>query len=246
MLVDVHAHLTIGQFDKDIDEVMKRNKDVTIIENGLDYENNLKVLELAGKYKNVRAALGLYPTHAVEINDENFANVLKFIKKNKSKTCAVGEIGLDLQEIEDIKLQRERFIELVELARKIDKPVIVHSRKAEKETVEALESTGYKKVVMHCFCGNMKLVKRIEDNGWFITIPVIVLNSQQFQLIAERVSINQILTETDSPYLHFNKNERNEPRNVSYSLKKISEIKNMDEDEVKKNIFMNFQKLFKK
>lgn len=244
MLVDVHAHMTLERFKKDIDEVMERNKGVIIVENGLDHKNNLEVLELAKKYNNVRPALGIYPTHAVGLDDNSFEKELKFIEKNKSKISAVGEIGMDLQEIKDITLQKERFIRLIELARKINKPVIVHSRKAESQTVDTLEETGYKKVIMHCFCGNMKLVKRIEDNGWFITIPALVVKSQQFQLVAEKVNINQLLTETDSPYLHFNRDERNEPKNVLHSIKKISEIKNMDENEVERNIFMNFQKIF--
>jgi len=245
MLVDVHAHMTLKNFDSDIDEVMLRNKDVIIVENGLNHESNLKTLDLSSKYKNVKAALGLYPTHAVELDEDSFEDELKFIASNKDKMIAIGEIGLDLKEIKTINLQRERFIELVKLAQKLDKPVIVHSRRAERDTVETLEGIGYKKVVMHCFCGNMKLVKRIEDNGWFITTPVIVQNSQQFQLIAERVNINQLLTETDSPYLHFIRDERNEPRNVLHSIKKISEIKKLNEEEVTKNIYMNFQKLFK-
>ncbi|HLD12357.1 MAG TPA: TatD family hydrolase [Candidatus Nanoarchaeia archaeon] len=244
MLIDVHAHMLSKAFDGDRDAVLERNKDVIIVENGVNYEDNVRALALAKKYTNVRAALGLYPTEVVRLSDEMFIDNLKFLEKHKEEMVAIGEIGLDLQEIESITLQRDRFVEIVELAKKLGKPVIVHSRKAEKEAVEALESVGAKKVVMHCFCGNMKLVKRIEDNGWYITIPALIETSKHFQVVAERVSSNQLLTETDSPHLNPIKTERNEPKNVFVAIKKIAEIKKCDIDEVMKNIFMNAQKLF--
>ncbi|MEK6812821.1 MAG: TatD family hydrolase [Nanoarchaeota archaeon] len=243
MLIDVHTHLTLPAFDQDRDTVMERNKNVLIIENGLYAESNLQVLELCKRYANVKAALGIYPTHAVDLAEEQFYLQLKWIKKQKNQCVAVGEIGLDLQEIESLQLQRERFIQLVELAKKMHKPVIVHSRKAEKETVETLQSLNYKKVIMHCFCGNMKLVKQIEDAGWCITIPSLVITSQHFQHVASRVNINQLLTETDAPYLNPVKEERNEPKNVMHAIKKIAEIKKLECDEVEKNIFMNAQKM---
>ncbi|MDO8628693.1 MAG: TatD family hydrolase [Nanoarchaeota archaeon] len=244
MLIDVHAHVLSSAFDADRDAVLARNKDVIIVENGLNYDYNLRVLALAKKFPNVRAALGLYPTEVVKLSDAEFAEQLKFFEKQKDKIVAIGEIGLDLQEIEDIKLQKGRFMEIVELAKRLQKPVIVHSRKAEKETVEVLESLSAKKVIMHCFCGNMKLVKKIEDNGWHITIPALVETSKHFQVVAERVNSNQLLTETDSPHLNPTKTERNEPKNVLIAIKKIAEIKKCDIDEVAKNIFMNAQKLF--
>src|SRR3989344_6109479 len=140
MLVDVHAHMLSSQFAADRKEVLNRNRDIMIVENGLNMVSNQLALELSEKFPWVKVALGLYPTDAVALSDDGFANNLDFIRKNSDKMVAVGEIGLDLQEIVDIKLQRKRFIALVELAKKLHKPVIVHSRKAEKEAVETLES----------------------------------------------------------------------------------------------------------
>ena len=228
MLVDVHAHVTSEAFAADREAMLERNKDVLIIENGLHPKNNDEVLALAKQYKNVKASLGIYPVHTLELSAEQFAQQLRFFEKQKEKIVAIGEIGLDLQEIPDLGVQQDRFVQQVKLAQKLHKPVIVHSRKAEKETVDVLESLGYKKVVMHCFCGNMKLVKRIEDNGWCITIPALVVTSLHFQTVAARMNINQLLTETDSPYLNPVKEERNEPRNVALAIKKIAEIKKMD------------------
>ncbi|MBI2672862.1 TatD family hydrolase, partial [Candidatus Woesearchaeota archaeon] len=97
---------------------------------------------------------------------------------------------------------------------------------------------------LHCFTGNLKLVKRIENNGWFLSIPTNIVFSSHFQAIANQTSISNILTETDSPYLSPIKGERNEPSLIKHTIKKISEIKSLDYKEVENIIFMNFQRLF--
>ena len=100
------------------------------------------------------------------------------------------------------------------------------------------------KVVMHCFSGKMSLAERIVKNKWFLSIPANVNFSDQFQKIVEVVPIENLLTETDSPYLHPLKERNNTPKNVIYSYKKISEIKNMNIKDVKKEIFNNYMKIF--
>jgi len=144
------------------------------------------------------------------------------------------------------KEQKEVFLKLIELSEKINKPLVIHSRKAELQCVEVLETCKHKNIVMHMFSGNFKLIKRIEDNGWMFTIPVSIDRLQHFQLLVEKVNLNQLLTETDSPYAPPKTEDRNEPMFVRNVVQKISEIKKLDESEVKKNIFMNFQKIFTK
>src|SRR3989344_8075177 len=144
MLVDVHCHLDHEDFQNDLDEVIKRcrEKKLTAISNGVNHESNLKVLELSKKHNDaVKAAIGVYPTDMVELNENEFQDELDFIKKNKDKIIAIGEVGMDLKEIKDLKLQQERFFKIIEMCEKIKKPLIVHSRKAEKEVVDALESS---------------------------------------------------------------------------------------------------------
>ena len=98
---------------------------------------------------------------------------------------------------------------------------------------------------MHCFCGKKSLVKRIADNGWYITIPTSVVRAQQFQDIVKNVPITQLFCETDSPYLSPYKDKMNEPAFILESYNKISEIKKMDALEVANSIYMNWQKVFK-
>ena len=133
---------------------------------------------------------------------------------------------------------------MINLAEELRKPIVVHSRKAEQKCIEILEGSNLKKVVMHCFSGKKPLVKRIAGNGWFLTVPTIVVRSFQFQDIARNVPLMQLFCETDSPYLSPYKEQMNEPSFVVESYKKIAEIKNMDINEVMNNIYMNWQKVF--
>src|SRR3989344_1040448 len=256
MYVDVHAHLDM--FSKDLDQVIKRAKEkgvFSILTSGVNHYTNLKALEISKKYDIVNTSLGLYPIDALakEVESEgltrdvqpiNVDEELEFIKKNKDKCLAIGEVGLDYAYCEDRFGQKEVFSKVISLVEKINKPIIVHTRKAEKDCVDLLESSRLKKVVLHCFGGNMKLVKRAEDLGFYFSIPSIILRLEHFQTISERVSLNNLLTETDCPYLSPVAGERNEPMNVVLTVKKISEIKNLTEDETKKIIFMNYKRIF--
>ncbi len=245
MLFDVHAHLDHTKFSKDLDLVIeraKKNNVVVIINNGLNIATNRSTLQLAKKYPIVQPALGLYPTHAEEMSMKEIEEELNFIKKQK--IIAIGECGLDNKYVIDEKKQQKVFQMLIDLAEKMKLPIIVHSRQSEAKAIEILECSKLKKVIMHCFCGSSTLVKKIEDNGWYFSIPPTVKFSKKFQKLVKRVSINNLLTETDSPYLGPEKNKRNEPKNVFETVKKISEIKKLEKSEVEKIFYMNFRRIF--
>jgi TatD DNase family protein len=142
-----------------------------------------------------------------------------------------------------LKKQEKIFRELVKLAIKIDVPVIVHSRKAEKECIEILEEMKAKKVVMHCFSGNMKLVGRIIRNKWTVSIPASVKYSEQFQNMAKKIPIAQLMCETDSPFLHPDRQKNNEPALVVEAYKKIAEIKKLETASVERILEDNYRKL---
>jgi len=248
MLVDVHAHLDFPEFSKDLDRVVSDAEKVgvsNIITSGVNQEANKKALAISKKYKIVDASLGLYPLDILDLSEEDLSACFNFIEQHKKEFVAIGEVGLDFVSGYRNKEQKENFFKIMELVEKLKKPIIVHSRKAEKDVIEMLESSKIKKILLHCFSGSMKLVKRAEDNGWMFSIPTNVVYSQHFQTLAQRVSINNLLTETDSPFLSPVRGERNEPKNVSFTVKKISEIKKLDEGETKKIIFMNFKNIFR-
>jgi len=133
---------------------------------------------------------------------------------------------------------------MISLAEKLNKPIIVHSRKAEEDVINMLHSSKFKKIIMHCFTGKKSLVKKIVDDGWFLTAPTSIVRATQFQENVKLTPITQLFCETDAPYLTPFKNRRNEPAFVIEAYKKLAEIKNMELKEVINNIWMNWQKTF--
>ncbi|MBM3200287.1 TatD family deoxyribonuclease [Candidatus Woesearchaeota archaeon] len=248
MLVDVHAHMEHPLFKNDLKEVLARAEQAgvkTIISSGTNPHLNIKTLELAKQFQIIKPALGIYPTDGLVLSDKEFDDALQFIRNNKKNMIAIGEIGLDFQEAKDkAKEQEHNFLKLLGLAEELNLPVIIHSRKAEERVIAALESSKLKKIVLHCFSGNMNLIKRAEANGWMFSIPCNITMSSHFQSLVKQVSMNQLLTETDAPFLPPVKGERNEPKNVSQTISKICEIKCLDREEAENMIFMNFQKTF--
>jgi len=252
-LVDVHAHFDLGEYDEDMPEVLADCKEKgvkVIIINGVHKDSNRKVLELAKKYDLLKPALGYYPVHVAEDSWEKVEEELEFIKKNK-EMIAIGEVGLDYKFGDDNPpgdkhkiVQKKAFQRFIEISEKTKKPLIIHSRKAELDIIEALESSTLKNPVMHCFSGKKKLMQRAADNGWNFSIPVIVTKLQQFQEMVEYININQLLTETDSPYLGIIPGKRNTPANVLWGVKEIAKIKGFTEEETANSIFMNYQRLF--
>ena len=140
--------------------------------------------------------------------------------------------------------QKKIFKKCISLSIDLDKPIIIHSRKAELECIELLESLKAKKVIMHCFCGKWKLVERIQNNGWFLTVPTSVVKSEQFQRVAREVPLDQLFCETDAPFLHPEKKWPNEPALVVESYMKIAELKKISLEEVTQAIESNYAKLF--
>ena len=243
--IDVHCHLDMIELPmEDVIENARKKGVGIIVTQGVNSESNRKVLSLAGKYDIVRAALGIYPIDALKMSDDEIDSEIEFIRKNRDKIAAIGEVGMDFKESDDKERQKKIFVKFAALSIELDKPIIIHSRKAELECIEILEKNGAKKVIMHCFSGKFSLVKRIIENGWFLTIPTSVKNSEHFQKIILETPIEQLLCETDAPYLHPDKQWPNEPMNVVVSYEKIAELKGLKLDDVKKKIFSNYQILF--
>lgn len=185
-----------------------------------------------------------------DIESFDIESELEWIKENKNKCIAIGEIGLDYnyEEIRNSPELQEKqkvvFKKILNLAKEIDKPVIIHSRKAESDAIQILEEKQIKGVVMHCFSAKKSLIKRCIENGWFLSIPPVITRLEHFKMVVEMTPIGQLLTETDSPYLSPVAGERNEPSNVIITIKEIAKIKNLSEEEVRKKILENTKRLF--
>ena len=242
--IDIHSHLEMCQ-DEIIDNAKKANVKI-ILTCGIDIKTNRKALELSKKFQEVKACLGIYPTDSLNLTDKELNEEINFIKQNKNKIIGIGEVGLDQKEKDQSTLEKQKktFQKFINLARELNIPIVIHSRKAEAEAIELLEKSEYKKIIMHCFNGNLKLVKKIIENGWFLSIPTNVKHAEHFQKVIELTPIEQLFCETDSPFLHPDKKFPNEPANVVESYKKIAEIKKLSLKEVEKKIEENFKRLF--
>lgn len=262
--VDVHAHLGHPMFEGDLDDVVERARTAgvaAIISNGTNPTGNRAVLALAKRYSMIKPALGIHPedAHAAmpgcskkELVGMPFSSdpfdvdeELAFIRRNKDAIIAVGECGLDLHWIKGyLDGQIEIFRKHIELARRIKKPIIVHTRDAEKESLDLLEETGAKRVLLHAFGGSKNLVLRTADLGFSLSLPPSIKRSSHFQMIAQEVNINQLLTETDAPFLGPRRGERNEPANVALVADEIAKIKGFTREDTEQNIWLNYQRLF--
>jgi TatD DNase family protein len=240
MFIDVHCHLEMCEKPEEILEEAEKKK-VIVTSAGTNEKTNEWLLSQR-EQANLRICLGLYPLEAVKCSDDEVGKIIDIIRKNSKRVWGIGEVGLDYKESadeEEHEKQKKVFRKFIELAIELNKPVVVHSRKAEEDCISILEELKAKKVIMHCFSGKMSFVKRIIENKWFLSIPTSVNNSEHFQEIINTTPIEQLLCETDAPYLHPDKSWPNSPLNVVTSYKKIAEIKGLNIDEVEKQIEKN-------
>jgi len=224
MFIDVHCHLDMieREGEKDIEEVIKiaRKKRVGIIvANSVNTKSNRKTIDYLN-FDGVCAAMGIYPLHSLKMDDEEIDEEIRFIKNQD--VVAIGEVGMDFKESGDKKRQEKNFEKFIDLSIELNVPVVVHSRKAEEKCIEILEKKKAKKVVMHCFSGKLKLVDRILENGWHLSIPTCVKHAEHFQKIVEMAPLERLFCETDSPYMHPDKEFPNTPENVVESYKSIA------------------------
>lgn len=260
MFVDTHCHLTHELFKQDIDQVVARAKKAgfkALLCSGINRPTNEETLALAKKYDIIKPSLGLYPIDLIGLapdavglshqKDINLDEELEFIRKHKDVIYAIGEVGLDFHwstKPEEHELQKKNFQCIIEFTEKLGKPIVVHTRRAEAECIEMLESSHLKHVLLHTFEAKKKLIRKAADTGYFFSVPTSIVRSQQFQLLVSIVDLTQLFTETDAPWLSPFPGKRNEPVHILESIKKISEVKKMQQDDVELQIEKNFDKVF--
>jgi TatD DNase family protein len=253
MLYDTHAHLDLI---KDLDRVIKNARASNvgiIIAQSVDIKSMKKGFDISKKYPEiVKFSAGLYPENSLKIED--YYELEEFVMKNKEDVFAIGEIGMDFTpqaigarcKVQSARrgVQEEVFRRQLELAEKLNLPVSIHTRKAEKEVVEILKGFPNVKKILHCFSGNLKLAKRAEEIGCYFSIPTNIVRSEHFKKIVGVISKDRILTETDSPYLSPFKGEWNEPCNIRESVRVLADIWCVCREEAELKIEENFKRLF--
>jgi len=248
--VDVHAHITEDIFKQDRDMILKEceEKNITVITCGTSVKSNRKVLKLVEKNPNVKACLGFYPVDLLKVSDKEFFEELRFIEDNRHKIVGLGEVGVDFYWVKDDKERKkeiERFQEIIWLANKLNLPLNVHTREATKESITMLAKSAHVPVNLHAFSGDLDEVNLAIKNGFFFSIPTNVVYNKRRQNLVMHLPIDNILTETDCPYLGPEPKERNDPRNIPLAVEKIAELKGLCHEEVKSTIWENAKKAFR-
>ncbi len=249
MLVDTHCHLFDEYYDN-IDDVIARAKSVgigMIVVNGIDRKTNEEVLKLVKKYDIVYGALGIQPESIETVTEKDFQFIEEHI--NDEKIVAVGEIGLDFHYDMDRDKQKEIFKKQLGIAKKYNKPVIVHSRDCIQETYDILKMSDVRGI-MHCYSGSVEMAREFCKIGFYLGIGGIATFKNAVKLIEviKDVGMEYIVLETDSPYLSPEpyRGKRNEPANVSVILQKICEVKGLSYNESCSITTRNVLRLFDK
>lgn len=231
-MIDTHCHLLSDEFEN-LEELLKEleKNDIKCINNGCDKNSNDEVLSLSEKYNNLYSAIGFHPENIDSLID-NYRN---YIEENIDNIVAIGEIGLDYHWRKDNKdAQIKLFEEQLKIAEKYNKPVIVHSRDAIKDTYDILKK--YKVIgSIHAFSGSLEMAKNFINLGFKLGIGgVITFKNCNLKDVIKEIDINNIVLETDSPYMSPEplRGRKNTPFNLKYIANFIADIKDLSIDEV--------------
>lgn len=245
-MIDTHCHLFKEDYDN-LDEVIANMKDGIMIVSGFDAKSNLEVLELVDKYSNIYGTIGYHPTELENFSDENLSLLESQFKH--PKIVGIGEIGLDYHYDDTDKLKQiEVFKKQIQLANKLQCPIVIHSRDAALDTYEILKENLNTKAIMHCYSYSLEMADQFIDLGMYLGIGGVLTfkNSSKLKEIVKHVPLSKIVLETDSPYLAPEplRGTKNEPYNIYYVGIKIAELKEIDEQEVFKSTTENASKIF--
>ena len=267
-MIDVHCHLNFHSFEKDYDEVIKGafQAGVTkIINVGTKIDSSEKAVELAQKYENLYAIVGVHPHHSDKITSDNkkgdWTTNLESLAK-KPKVVAIGEIGIDYyryksNDIVDPKIQKEVFIRQIELAHKLKLPLQIHNRHAGNDILDIL--SNHKQYLMappgmfHCMSGDLQFLKKVLNLGFYVGFdgnityrgiaPGEIIELKE---LVEYAPLDRIVTETDSPFLAPEpmRGKRNKPEYVIITAKLIATIKALFFEKIEAETTRNAIKLF--
>ena len=251
MYFDSHAHYDDESFDEDRYELIEaiREKGVDFIVNAAaDLTSCETGIALAEKYPFIYCSIGVHPHDVKSLKEEDLEKLRKWA--THKKVVAIGEIGLDYYyDSSPREAQREWFKKQLMLAKELNLPVIIHSRDACQETFDLIMESGVKEGVIHCFSGSHELAKEYVKKGFYIGIggALTFKNAKKTVKVVETIGIENILIETDAPYLTPvpHRGKRNDSSYLQYVVEKIAEIKEMTPDEVASITCQNAKTLFR-
>lgn len=249
-LFDTHAHYNDEKFDDDRDSLIMDiyNEGITkLVCVGYNLEQSKYALELAKKYDFIYASCGISPNDIYDYSDEKLKEIEELGKEDK--IVAIGEIGLDYYWEKDNKeKQKELFIKQIDIANRLNKPIIIHNRDAYVDTIQILKDHPVIKTgIFHCCPLNQELIKDGLKLGFYISFSgTVTFKNAKSEDPVKLVPMDKLLIETDSPYLspEPNRGKRNDSRNVKYVAQRIAEIKGISVEEVAKCTYENAKKVY--
>ena len=254
MIIDSHCHLNYEPMITNLDEVMARAKEknvsklLTISTDEKSFQNNLEIIK---KYENVYGTFGIHPHEAKLFQSITEKKILENLRLN-NKLIGIGESGFDFYyNHSDKKSQTKLFTEHIHAAQSSGKPLIVHTRAAEKETYELLYLEKKKKdykILIHCFTGSLEFAEKLVDLGCYISASGVITfkNSKSLADTFKKLPLNKILVETDSPYLSPMplRGKSNEPSYIIHTVEFLANLKGVEKSDVENSTTNNFNKLF--
>jgi len=223
-LIDVHAHLDeIADLEPSL-EAAREAGVMAIVAVGSGLESNRRTLEIASAHLGyVFPAIGYHPW---EIKEEEVESNLLFIHEYLAKCLALGEIGLDYKAKVKKEWQHRVFSELLDLAKKFDKPVIIHCRYSHERALQIILEKEISRAVFHWYSGSLEVLEKIISAGYFISATPALLYSLHHQKAIKRAPLEKILLETDTPVVYQGMESR--PEHVRITLEQVARLKELD------------------
>lgn len=244
MLIDTHAHLTKNYYDN-LDLLIKKchEKSVDIIVasccNTKDLDEYMDII----KHDEIYLTIGIHPEDASVYTDKDVELIRNY--QSYPKVIAIGEIGLDYHyEGIDKKAQQELFRKMLDIAKENNKPIVIHSRDATKDTIDILKEYKLKGII-HCFSGSLETAKEYIKMGYYLGIGgVVTFKNSKLKEIIKEIGLDRVVLETDSPYLSPYRGEKNDPSNVYEVASFLGELLNMDISKVARIITNNAKEVY--
>ncbi len=251
MIFDTHIHLNDDAFYSDVENYIKIAENAGVAAFlcvGYDIESSKKAVELAHRFNNVYAAIGVHPTEFKDLNIDYVGEIEKLID---DRVVAIGEIGLDYHwDTVARDVQKEYFAKFIKLAYKHKLPISLHVRDAIEDSYNVLNENRefLTKGVMHCYSGSAEMMGKFIDLGMYIALggTVTFLNAKKVHEVAAKVPLDKLVVETDAPYLapHPFRGQMNRPEYIVKVVENIGAIRDLERFLVEKITFENAEKLF--
>ena len=249
MYFNTHTHLNSKELYSQRDIFIKRALDNNvdyIVVAGYDLPSSKYAVEIAQEYPFIYATVGISPNDCLETTDADL-NEIEALLQNPC-VVALGEIGLDYY-WEDVPhdKQKDIFQKQIDIAKKHDKPIVIHAIDAYEDTYRILKQAAHRGI-MHCYSGSVEMAKRYIEIGFEISLagPVTFKNARVPKEVATVIGIDHLMIETDCPYLapHPFRGKLNEPANVVYIAQEIAKLKNMEIEDVARITTFNAKRMF--